>query len=88
MLKTQNNVIIAYVDKCFYYAEWRVFMRQPVNGSMFKNSNNNKKKNPLVLIAILAVLAAAMILVQYVVMDINSEMRKQMQQAATEQSAE
>lgn len=63
-------------------------MRQPVNGSMFKNSNNNKKKNPLVLIAILAVLAAAMILVQYVVMDINSEMRKQMQQAVTEQSAE
>lgn len=58
-----------------------------VNGTMFKN-NNNKKKSNIGLIAILIALAIGMIVVQYVVIDINNAMYEQLQQEQDKIQAE
>ncbi len=63
-------------------------MSDYVNSSKFKNSSSSvkgSKKNPFVPFFIIVVLALAALMVQYWVMDVNTEMQRQIQEQQQQQ---
>ncbi len=65
-------------------------MAQQVNSKMFKNTSTGKKKmkfdNPFVPLIIIIILALLSVWVQYIVIDINTAMNKQIQEELQKES--
>lgn len=67
-------------------------MAQQVNSKMFKNTSTNKNgkkfKNPFTALIIIVILALASVAIQYIVIDINTEMARQIQEELDKETAD